>query len=133
MLGARAHWGLLPLLALLAFALAGCSASNGVDGQSVAGGNSLAYNGASGGQQKTSFSCGGSGTIHLSANLGMGSVTFSVKDSSGKTVYSKTVSSTGQSAQDGNVSGAAGTWTLSADRAGSYGAFSGQYAVSVDC
>ncbi|MCA1810652.1 MAG: hypothetical protein LC623_01410 [Halobacteriales archaeon] len=125
-----ARWA---LLLLLTATLAGCSASNGTDGQSASSRNALAYNGASGGQQKTSFECDGSGTVSVSANLGMGSVTFTVKDDGGATVYSKTISNTGQAADSKAASGAAGTWALEAERAGGYGAFSGQYAVHVEC
>jgi hypothetical protein len=115
---------------LLALALSGCSASNGPGGQSASGHGSLAYNGASSGSHSNSFECSGSAEVDFSANLGSGSVSVTVKDSAGKTVYSKSYGGVGESAESKSVTGASGTWQVSATRTSG---FSGQYAVSVSC
>src|SRR5687768_16333039 len=70
------------LLALCALALStfsGCAGDgggvdNGPGGQSAAGGGSLAYNGASDGSHTETVESDGSCTLHVSANLGSGSV-----------------------------------------------------------
>lgn len=122
----------LLMLALLSAALlAGCSASNDAGGQSASSPGNLAYNGASSGTQTSkAFGCDGSGTANVSANLGSGSVTITVKDSTGKAVYTKSVSGPGQSADNKAVSGAKGDWTITASRGAG---FTGQYAVNVNC
>lgn len=121
----------LLLAALLAaLALAGCSASNGPDGQSAAAQGSLAYNGASSGSQSHTFTCGASGHFSLSSNLGSGSVTITVKDGAGKSIHTKTVDGPGQSSEDTTITGASGTWEITATRAAG---FSGQYAANVSC
>ena len=122
-------------LALLPFLLlAGCSdsgsTSNGPGGQSAADEGSLAHNGAGSGSHSSRFECDGSGEASFAANLGGGSVTVTVKDADGKTVYSKTATGPGQAADTKDVEGSSGTWTVSATRDG---AFSGQYALDVDC
>jgi predicted small secreted protein len=121
------------VLALLSCAvlLAGCSASNGPGGQSAGAPGSLAYNGASSGTQTSeAFTCDGSGSVSVSANLGSGSVTFTVKDGSGKVAYTKSVGSAGQASDSKDVSGASGSWTITASRGAG---FTGQYAVNVQC
>ncbi|HUR25881.1 MAG TPA: hypothetical protein VM327_07715 [Candidatus Thermoplasmatota archaeon] len=124
-----------PLLALavLALAMSGCAGadvSNGPGGQSAAGEGSLAYNGASDGTQTDSFESDGSCELHLAANLGSGSVTVTLRTSTGTTV-DKTVSGPGQyDGTVGDASGTAGTWTLKAVRSGG---FTGQYAAHAEC
>ena len=81
--------------------------------------------------------------LRLQKRLKWSSVRITVKDAAGATVYSKELSGPGQAADTKTVSGAAGTWTMSASRqAGSYGGtwapgagsgFSGQYAANVSC
>ena len=115
------------LLAILLFA-AGCA--NGPGGQSAAASGSLAYNGASAGDQTTTEGCGGSGKLHWSANLGSGSVTVRVIDAKGATVWTRTVSGPGQAAEESELGGAPGTWTLKAGRSSG---FSGQYALHLAC
>ena len=121
--------------ALAAVLLAGCSdgVSNGPDGQSASGGGNLAYNGASNGTQTDTFESDGSCDLVVSANLGSGRVVFTLTGAGSST--SKEVSGPGQYADTaGTLSGAAGTWTLKAERSSnSYGTFSGQYAVTADC
>jgi hypothetical protein len=124
-----------PLLALaiLALALSGCSGGgvdNGPGGQSAAGGGNLAYNGASDGTHTDTVESDGSCSLHVSANLGSGSVKVTLRTSEGTTVE-KTVGGPGQF--DGNVgdaSGGAGDWTLTAARSGG---FTGQYAAHAEC
>lgn len=129
---------------LAALLLSGCTASNGADGQSATAAGSIAYNGASTGTDRANdFTCDGPAEVHLSSNIGSGSVRVTVKDGNGAMVYSKTVSGPGQAADTKAVNGAAGTWSLTGVReAGSYGGtwapgagggFSGQYAVHVEC
>ena len=122
----------LPALGLLLAALlAGCSASNSPGGQSANSPGSLAYNGASSGSQSSpAFDCDGSGELSYSANLGSGSLTVTVKDSAGKAVFTKSTSGPGQAAENKDVSGASGDWTIVATRGAG---FTGQYAVNVDC
>src|SRR5687768_8972426 len=116
---------------LIALLLSGCSnASNGPGGQSAASDGNLAYNGSSSGSHSSKFDCDGSGEASVSGNLGSGSVAVTVKDSAGKTVYSKTMNGPGQVAESKDISGTAGEWTVSAARATG---FTGQYALAVDC
>ncbi|MFA5944859.1 MAG: hypothetical protein WC876_10380 [Candidatus Thermoplasmatota archaeon] len=119
-----------PILAcvLISLSVAGCA--NGPNGQSASDGGSLAYNGASSGSHNSSFDCDGSGEAAFAANLGGGSATVTVKDAAGKTVYSKTANGPGQTAETKDITGTAGTWTVSASRTSG---FSGQYALDVDC
>ena len=121
---------LLLSLFLLAVVLSGCSASNGADGQSAASAGNLAYNGASPGSNSSKFTCGTTGEVNFSSNLGSGSLTVTVKDGSGATVYSKTTSGPGQASESKSAKGAAGTWQVTATRGGS---FTGQYAINVGC
>lgn len=122
----------LALMVLCAALLSGCAGntSNGPDGQSASDEGSLAYNGASAGTQSSKFDCDGSGEASFASNLGSGSVTATMKDSAGQTVYTKSASGPGQVADTKEVQGAAGEWTVSATRGAG---FSGQYAVDVDC
>jgi hypothetical protein len=126
---------------VLGLALAGCAGngnggkvSNGPDGQSVAGGGSLTYNGASPGSHTDAVDSDGSCSLHVTANIGMGKVKVTLTALEGTTVE-KTVSGPGQF--DGNVgeaSGKAGTWTLKAERSGdTFGSFSGQYTANAIC
>jgi hypothetical protein len=127
----RTHALVPTALTALAFAvlLAGCS--NGPDGQSASAPGSLAYNGASAGTQSSGpFQCDGGGDVSFSANLGSGTVTVSVKDAAGKVVYTKTTGSAGQTSESKSVSGAPGSWSLTATRGAG---FAGQYAANVDC
>lgn len=129
---------------LAALLLSGCSASNGADGQSASAAGSLAYNGGSTGSHTAKpFSCDGPAEVSVTSNIGSGSVRITVKDGNGATVYTKELSGPGQAADSKAVSGAAGTWSMSASRqAGAYGGtwapgagsgFSGQYAANVNC
>jgi hypothetical protein len=117
----------LSLLALVPL-LAGCA--NDGAGQSASGEGSLAYNGASAGSHSDKVECGASGDLHVNANLGSGSLTVTVKDESGRTLASKSYSMVGQASETSDLSGAAGTWTLSATRGSG---FTGQYALHVEC
>jgi hypothetical protein len=113
------------LASLLAFALAGCAGSPS---------GTLAFNGSGNGTQQDSFQCDGSGEVDFSANLGGGSVTLTIKDSTGKSVYTKRADSAGQTAEEGDVSGASGEWTMTAARTSNgFGPFAGQYAVAIRC
>lgn len=121
------------LLAAIALAvlLAGCSAKNDSSGQSASAPGSLAYNGASAGTQSSApFQCDGSGDLSFSSNLGGGSMTVSVKDAAGKVVYTKTATGPGQASDSKTVSGASGSWGITATRGAG---FNGQYAASVSC
>lgn len=121
----------LLLASLSAVLFAGCTSDNSGDGQSAQGEGALAYNGASSGTQSDSFDCGGSADISVSANLGSGSLTFTVSDGAGKQVYSKSTSGAGQIADSKeDVKGTSGTWTVKAVRGSG---FTGQYAAAVSC
>ncbi|MEA3136434.1 MAG: hypothetical protein QOC71_715 [Thermoplasmata archaeon] len=123
---------------ILGLALAGCSGkndvSNGPDGQTVAGGGSLTYNGASNGSHTDDVESDGSCSLHLTANVGMGKVKVTLTTLEGTTV-DQTVSGPGQfDGTVGDASGKAGTWTLKAERSGdTYGSFSGQYTARAVC
>lgn len=128
----------LACLAVLALLLAGCS--NSPDGQTAEAEGSLAYNGASTGtHQSDPFECDGSANVHLSANVGSGRVSVSVRDSTGRAVFTRTVEGPGQTSDSQDASGTAGDWSISVTRSGSSGvpgapgSFSGQYAIHVDC
>lgn len=128
----------LPLLLalMLALLLSGCSASQGPGGQEASAPGNLAYQGASPGQHQSRFDCDGSGTVSVGAQLGSGSVTVKVLDADGATVYSREFSGAGQSADSRAVQGAAGQWTLSAERDGDSlygGGWSGQYGIDAKC
>ena len=120
-------------VALIALVLSGCAGQdvqNGPDGQSVAGEGSLAYNGASDGTQSDTVESDGSCSLHVSANLGSGSVKVTLRTTEGTTVE-KTVSGPGQfGGTVGDASGAAGDWKLTAVRSGG---FTGQYAAHAEC
>lgn len=124
---------------LTALLLAGCSASQGADGQQASADGSLAYQGASTGQQSSKFDCGdGSGMVSVGGQLGSGSLTVTVRDAAGKTVYTRTFNGPGQSGDSRQTdTGEPGEWTVSASRsAGSAmygGGWSGQYGISVQC
>ncbi|MHB1261190.1 MAG: hypothetical protein ACYC2H_05685 [Thermoplasmatota archaeon] len=117
---------------LCAALLSGCAnnASNDGAGQSVAQDGNLAFNGTGSGSHSSKFDCDGSGSVSFGANLGSGSVTVTVKDSTGKSLYSKTANGVGQTGETKDVEGAAGEWTISATRASG---FTGQYGVDVSC
>ena len=116
----------LAFVSLLAFALAGCAGG--------APSGSMVFNGSGNGTQQDTFQCDGSGTVDFSANLGGGSVTITIKDSTAKSVYTKRADAAGQTAEDGQVSGASGEWTITATRSSNgFGPFAGQYALSVRC
>ena len=129
----------VPLLAALlcTLLLAGCSASQGAGGQEASAPGNLAYQGASEGRHQSTFDCDdGSGTVSVGAQLGSGSVTVKVLDGDGDTVYSKEFSGAGQSADSRAVNGAAGEWTVSAERDADSlygGGWSGQYGIDVAC
>lgn len=117
----------------LAVLLAGCSdgqVSNDAGGQSVSGEGSLAYNGASAGSHSDKTECGATGELHVNSNMGSGSLTVTVKDSSGRSLASETYNKVGQTTESLDLSGAAGTWTLSATRGSG---FTGQYTLHVQC
>lgn len=122
---------------LLVVALAGCSASNGPGGQSAEGAGHLAYNGASTGEHQTKVDCDGGATLRWSGNLASGQVDVRVLDGDGVQKFSILYSKMGQSSDTKPVSGAAGDWTLTAERKGSvqYGmeSWSGQYDLHLDC
>lgn len=127
-----------PLLVAFACAvlLSGCSASQGAGGQEASAPGNLAYQGASAGSHSSKFDCDGSGTVSVGAQLGSGSVTIKVLDGNGATVYSKEFSGAGQGADSKSVEGAAGKWTLSAQRESggmAGGGWSGQYGVDAKC
>jgi hypothetical protein len=117
--------------------LAGCSASQGADGQQASAPGSLAYQGASTGQHQSTFQCDGSGTISVGAQMGSGSLTVTLRDAAGTTAYSRTFSGASQSSDSRGVMGAEGTWTLAAQRSSGSsqfgGGWSGQYGISVQC
>jgi len=123
------------LVAMLMTGLSGCTVSNSPDGQSAAGGGSLAYNGSSSGSHSSQpFECDGSGKVSVTYNMGSGSIAVSIKDGSGSTAWSKTYSGTGQEGETQNVQGAEGSWVLTVTRSsGTFGGFTGQYAINVDC
>lgn len=124
--------GILACLSLVL--LAGCTASNGADGQSAGGGGNLAYNGASNGSHTDSFESDGSCVLHLSANLGSGKVTVTLRTAEGTTVQANAAGPGQVSKAFGEATGSPGTWTLRAERTNNdFGPFSGQYAASATC
>jgi hypothetical protein len=127
-----------PLLVALmcTILLAGCSASQGAGGQEASAPGNLAYQGASSGKHQSGFACDGDGTVSVGAQLGSGSVTVKVLDADGDTVYMREFSGAGQSADSRAVQGAAGEWTLSAERKADTlygGGWSGQYGIDASC
>ncbi len=113
------------ILSTLVLTLAGCSGAPS---------GSMAFNGAGSATQTDTFQCDGSGTVDFSANLGGGAVTLTIKDSAGTSVYTKRAEAAGQTAEEGQVQGASGEWTMTATRtSNSFGPFAGQYAISVRC
>jgi hypothetical protein len=125
--GMRGAWAALASCLLLTL-LAGCS--NGTGGQEASSDGALAYNGASAGEQTTTRQCPARATLHWSANLGSGSLALKVTDSSGATVWSRTVTGPGQAADQTGLSAATGTWTVKATRSSG---FAGQYALHLEC
>ena len=108
--------------------------SNGPNGQSCSGDGSLLFNGSSNGTHSKTFACSGSGPFAAAANVGSGQVTITVKDGAGAQVYGHTFKGPGQEGDSTQLSGASGTWTITATRAGStFGSFSGQYSAGVNC
>jgi hypothetical protein len=122
---------LLAATLLLGLAVSGCSQGNGdCSSSSIATSEgNLAFNGACTGTQSSSFQCDGSGEASVAINLAKGSVEVTLKDSSGDVVYHKEQGS-GPFADDRDVTGKSGRWTVSAERKGD---ISGQYAISIDC
>ena len=124
---------------MAALLLSGCTASQGADGQQAAAGGSLAYQGASAGEHSSTFDCdSGEASVSVGGQLGSGSVTVTVRDADGATVYTRTFNGPGQSADSRRSdAGEPGEWTVSASRrAGSDmygGGWSGQYGISVAC
>jgi hypothetical protein len=123
---------------LSAALLAGCSASQGAGGQEASAAGSLAYQGAATGQHTSSFECGdGQGMVSFGGQIGSGSVTVTIRDAAGATVYTRSFSGPGQSADSRQVEGSGGEWTMSASRSeGSSmygGGWSGQYGINVEC
>lgn len=123
------------LVATLLTALSGCTVSNGPDGQAGSSEGALAYNGASEGSHSSQpFDCDGTGKVSLTYNLGSGSIDVTVTDGAGTTVWSKTFSNTGQGGDSESITGTEGAWVVKVTRSsGTFGGFSGQYAVNVDC
>lgn len=123
--------------ALIVMLLAGCSASNGPDGQSAQGAGHLAYNGGSPGEHQATSPCDDRGTLSWAGNLASGKVDVRVLDGEGKQVFSVLYSQVGQSSDTKPVLGAPGQWTLQAERiaSASYGAsaWSGQYDLHLAC
>lgn len=112
--------------ASLTLALAGCSGG--------APSGELVFNGSGNGTQQDAFQCDGSGTVDFTANLGGGSVTITITDRAGTAVYTKRADAAGQTAEEGQVSGSAGEWSMTASRtSNSFGPFAGQYVLAVRC
>ncbi len=122
----------LLLLGLLSVTLlAGCANGSGdcSSSQVATDGGSLAFNGACTGKQVGTLSCDGSATVEVALNLAKGEVEVTVEDAGGDSVYTMEHGS-GPLADERDVTGKAGTWTVTAERKGD---LSGQYAIDVDC
>lgn len=120
---------ILVVAVALAASFAGCA--NGGTGQSYAGEGQLAFNGSGAGTEgPRGFECDGTGTLQVGANIGSGSLTVTVKDAAGKTLYTKTLTGPGQSADSKTLTGGAGTWSLQGQRNSQ---FTGQYSANVSC
>lgn len=126
---------LLTATLLLSIGLAGCT--NGSDGQTAQYEGALAYNGTSAGSHTETADCDAKGTFHWSINLALGSVDVSLRDASGATIFSDSMSGTSQTAYSKPLAGVPGEWTLTVARKAEsqYGqsSWSGQYAAYLDC
>lgn len=124
----------LAVTAALALLVAGCTASNGTDGQSLAADGMLAYNGASPGKHSSTVECDGAATLHWSGNLGSGLVDVRVRDGDGDQKLSILYSKSGSSDSKPAV-GAPGEWTLQAERRAdaASGTWAGQYEIHLEC
>jgi hypothetical protein len=116
---------------LLGIGLSGCTQGTGdCSGSSIASNEgNLAFNGACTGTQSSTFSCDGSGEASVAINLAKGEVEVTIKDDGGDTIYHKEQGS-GPFADDHDLTGKSGQWTVKAERKGD---ISGQYAINVDC
>jgi hypothetical protein len=121
----------LVVLTLSAVLVAGCTEGSGDCSQSqmATDEGSLAFNGACTGTQKSTFHCDGAAEVDVALNLAKGEVEVTVEDADGEQVYHREHGA-GPLADERDVSGKAGTWTVTAERKGD---LSGQYAIDVDC
>lgn len=110
---------LISSLALSGCAGEGCQASNSTDGQVALCNqkNSFAYSTNAGATSRTDSyqweTTHSKASVKWSSNLGMGSVTLTIKDSAGTQVLTKTYSGVGQKSETSTTSsGASGTWTI---------------------
>jgi hypothetical protein len=112
--------------------LPGCS-GDGADDCSGASliqvGGSLAFRGECAGTHSSTVACDGSATMIVGVNLSGGKVKLTVQDADGETLYAQTHGA-GRLSDEKELAGAAGNWTLTAERQGDA---SGQYALYVDC
>ena len=125
-------WRLLAVATLAAVVLAGCTATNSPSGQSAEreGDGSFTKAGNHGGATKTESTSWENGGTRASGdfvvNQGSGTLTLAIADAGGKTVWSWTGSSVGQTADSFSTSsGSPGKWTLTVTMVG----FTGQYSV----
>lgn len=125
----------LPAALAVALLLAGCTASNGGDGQTASGDGSLVYNGASTGSDEARVACAGSATMHWEGNLGSGQVDVRVLDGAGVQKLSILYSTAGPSSDSKPAFGEDGEWTLRVERRAdpAHGTWSGQYLVHLAC
>lgn len=100
---------------MIAFvALAGCTES---DFQEDVAEASLQFNGSGDGSQSDTGSCGSEATIHGSADVNDGVLSFTVTDGAGNERFSQEFTGT-ESVSKRTLPGDSGTWTLSVDREG---------------
>lgn len=126
---------LIASLMLSGCADAGCAASNDMSGQ-VAVCNkkdTFAYSVNAGMTSKTDTytweTSHGKASVGWSSNLGMGSVTLTIKDAEGKQVFTRSYATMGQKSESATTStGKAGSWTIEVRLSGA----SGQIAIEVN-
>ncbi|MEA3203692.1 MAG: hypothetical protein QOI63_1371, partial [Thermoplasmata archaeon] len=127
MASARPRWGLLPLLVLSAFILAGCaqdSVSNQTDAFSYGG----QVAGKSGTQRYTWKVTGSTVTINWGGQSASGTMDLTLKDGQGQTVYTRSFSGASQSGVSDTLRNVkTGDWQVILDFHG----FTGQMGLSL--
>jgi hypothetical protein len=114
--------------ALLVLLVAGCVGDSG-------GSATVDYSGASTGSHADATRCDADGSITGSGNISDGVVHVSVRDASDKELYAQDFKGDFTLAE-AKLSGASGTWTISADRSSDAlvgGSFNGHYTFHVAC
>ncbi len=117
---------------------AGCTASQGADGQSYEAGDersvSLGYQAASAGSHGRDLTgCDNDGHININAQVGGGKLIVTVKDGAGQQIYRKTITGPGQETHSNSLEGASGDWRIDVERQSGEWGWSGQYNINMRC